>query len=838
MFVWSQLTCDCIGSGSAFKSLVDVFMLRVMSIGIVSGASLTHCLRSLPDTDILFSSSFAVLVCFGTYKFFLRRTQSSLTNRLSGLLGILLCSVMFSMTWTVRQAQSRLNDSLSSSFENVVTRVTFIVQSMSQDKSGQQRFEAKIIEPVTPGLPRNILVSWQSAQENQVSVLPGQMWRAALVFKRPHGASNPSGFDYESHMFQKNIRALGKIRGQPKLISDNPLASMRVMVSRIRHHIRQSMRTVLGDARYAPVLIALAIGDQDSVSAADWDVFNRSGITHLVSISGSHVTMLAAFGGVSMLWLWKRLRFGQRHACEIIPARVIAACSALFIAFVYCLLAGWGVPARRTFFMLLVIGLAMIVRLPISPTTILAIAAAVVTLLDPWSPLATGFWLSFGAVLVLFAVGEQALHTSTLRSTYYKVFALIGESARMQWLITLAMVPVLAFLFQQVSLISPFANAIAIPVVTFIVTPFALFTALFSVIPGLDGLAYYFGWIANFSMKWAIYPIHWLAQANWSMINVAAMPLWLLSLSLCGVAWALLSPGVPVRWAGWCLLFPALAWRPDRPEQGGWRLIALDVGQGSAILISTKHHNLLFDTGPRTGMTDSTQRVINPVMRALAIDKLDALVVSHADMDHAGGLPHLLKTNIVQNIYASFDVQAWLDKQKRLPNADVLPAQKLSSRRCQRGQKWVWDGVTFTILHPAESKDISPKKNAHSCVLHIQGAQHSALLPGDIGQSEENQITGMFAELRADVVVVAHHGSLSSSSELFIAQIHAKHAIAQTGYLNRFKHPDPIVINRWEKYRTKFWRNDHHGAISAESNENRLKIDSFRQAFKRYWHHE
>jgi competence protein ComEC len=351
------------------------------------------------------------------------------------------------------------------------------------------------------------MVNWQDPPEKRVVVLPGQRWRAALVLKRPHSAINPSGFDFEAHMFQKNIRAIGKVRGQPTLISDQPFFSIQVMVSRLRHHIRHAMRQVLGDARYTPVLIALAIGDQDSVSASDWDVFNRTGITHLVSISGSHVTMLAAFGGVSMLWFWKRIHLGRQHACERIPAKVMAAIAALCVALFYCLLAGWGVPARRTFFMLLVIGVAMISRYSMTPTTILSIAAAIVTLLDPWSPLSTGFWLSFGAVSVLFAAGAQAVGPGASTSKKMKVISVLRESARLQWLITLAMTPVIAFLFQQVSLSSPLANAIAIPVVTFIVTPLAILVALLCLIPGLEFFAGGLGWLANLAMQAAMHPI-------------------------------------------------------------------------------------------------------------------------------------------------------------------------------------------------------------------------------------------------------------------------------------------------------------------------------------------
>jgi competence protein ComEC len=744
---------------------------------------------------------------------------------------------MAAVSWTVFQAQNRLDDVLLVEHENVVSRLSFCVVSMAQDQNAQQRFEAQVLDPIPPGIPRNIMVSWQDPQNARVVVLPGQIWRAALVLKRPHGATNPSGFDFEAHMFQKNIRAIGKVRGKPKLISDHPFLSTRVAVSRLRHYIREAMRQVLGDARYAPVLIALAIGDQDSVSTSDWDVFNRTGITHLVSISGSHVTMLAAFGGVSMMWFWKRIRLGRQHACERIPAKVMAAIAALCVALFYCLLAGWGVPARRTFFMLLVIGVAMMARLSVTPTTILSIAAAIVTLLDPWSPMSTGFWLSFGAVLVLFAAGAQAAGPGASTSKKMQVIAVLKESARLQWLITLAMTPVIAFLFQQVSLSSPIANAIAIPVVTFIVTPLAILVALICLIPGLGFFAGALGWLANLAMQAAMAPIIWLSQAQWLMLDVAAISGWLLMLALMGVVWALLPPGVPARWAGWCLILPALFNQSERPNEGDWKMIALDVGQGSSILLRTRSHAMLFDTGPQQGLTNAGQRVITPVLRSLGINTLDALIVSHADMDHVGGFRHVLNTHRVKSLYASFNAPLWLEQSPLRAEAQHSHSNKPDFLYCRHGQQWIWDSVRFTVLHPESIAERATNKNANSCVVHIAGLYHSVLLTGDIGVKEEKTMIESHKGLEADVVVAAHHGSVSSSSELFVSQINARHTIIQSGHLNRFKHPDNTVLKRWRTHASTIWRTDRQGAIEVHANRQALTVKSLRSAGKRYWHH-
>lgn len=873
-------------------------MIRVMAAGIVSGASLTHTLSKLPNYFSLTLFGLLFLCSVLILRWRLRRLiHKTLFNFFFNTL-VLLSAAMCGMTWTVFLADARLQDALSVSHENVVTRLTFRIDSLSQDQSDQQRVEVSVQNPTPQGVPRRLLVSWQDPPNGRTVILPGQHWRAALILRRPHGASNPSGFDYEAHMFQKNIRALAKVRGQPTLLADQPFASLGVMVSRLRHHMRAAMRHTLGDARYGAVLIALAIGDQDSVSSADWEVFNRTGITHLVSISGSHVTMLAAFGGLSMLWIWKRMRLGRHGLAERIPAKLMASMAALIVAWMYCLLAGWGVPARRTFFMLLVIGVTMMARVPISSTSVVCLAAAVVTLMDPWSPLATGFWLSFGAVLILFAVGKQAAQIVSMHPKM-KYWFILKESARIQWLITVAMTPVLAYLFHQISLISPFANAIAIPVVTFIVTPLALLNALFAILPGGGWIAFGLGWLANFAMQGAMYPISWLSEAPWAMWPVTAMPFSLLVVSTLGVLWALQPPGIPVRWAGWCLLLPALVWRPERPALGEWKLLAMDVGQGSAILISTRHHDLLFDTGARLGATDAGQRVILPVLRSLGIRKLDTLFISHADIDHSGGLLSVMQALPVAQRYASFDVQQWVSRQatqsdayrQASPHASqhasqqaaLQPAPSLTRTAslialpaqdalCERGQQWEWDGVVFSVLHPqkasaqqAERDSLHPayvseqimhqqkenpikenqkkvrrtsnSSNANSCVLHIAGMHHRALLTGDIGSKEEAALIAAYPDLQADVVVAAHHGSATSSSLAFVHQLQASQSIAQLGFLNRFKHPDPVVSKRWLDAGAIFWRTDWHGAVEAQSTLQQLNMTPYRQARLRYWHH-
>ncbi len=840
-------------------------MGRLLALSIVAGSVYIQTLAALPSFFELLLAMGGICGCLILISRVLlwaeRSDQSFTTSMLRTLRNILLLILFMTVScaWSTKRAEWRLQDRLDASHENVVTKLSFLITGLVQDQGDSFRFEAQVLDEdqthsERPGIPRHIQVVWRKSNDDRglPEIIPGQIWRAALIFRKPRSALNPHGFDYEAHLLSRNIRAIGRVRGVPVLVRDEPFASMQVIVSRGRQYLRSAMRKHVVDMTYGAVLIALAIGDQDSVSPEHWEVFNKTGITHLVSISGSHVTMLAAFGGFSMLWAWKRLRWGGRSLAEKVPAKIMAALTALLVAWMYCLLAGWGVPARRTFFMLLVSGLALLSRLPIRASSVLCIAAAIVTMIDPWSGVSTGFWLSFGAVAVLFYLGSQTQNlTNETYSWHQRCWRMFKESARLQWLITLSMLTALAYLFQQVSISSPLANAIAIPVVTFIVTPLALLMGVVALMPGLDVVAQGIAWGAHFALDWSMMPVGWLAYAPWSSLSVSAMPIWCLVISLAGIAWALQPPGVPLRWVGWSLLLPALTWQPQRPAPGSWRMIAMDVGQGGGVLVQTSRHMLIFDVGPRMGVSDAGQRVVNPLLRALGVKHIDALVVSHSDIDHAGGLPGLLKETPVSISYSSFNLEQWIKLQRIKLKQNHSGPMPLKMLNCVVGQKWIWDDVTFSMLHPEKEavakdsadqasgyKEKKVRSNAQSCVLHVKGRYHSVLLPGDISIKQENEILQRTAseDLRADVVVVAHHGSLTSSSQNFISLIRAQHAIAQTGYFNRFSHPAGEIERRWRASHVQFWRTDQHGAVIAESDDKELRLYSEAVSHKKYWH--
>ncbi|MFJ0754977.1 DNA internalization-related competence protein ComEC/Rec2, partial [Bordetella bronchiseptica] len=512
----------------------------------------------------------------------------------------------------------------------------------------------------------------------------------------------------------------------------------------------------------------------------------------------------------------------------------VAVLAALGPALAYCLLAGWSVPTRRAFFMLAAVAAAVALRWPATPSRLLTLAAVAVAVLDPWAPLAPGFWLSFGAVAVLVGTGAGARP----RGMRARLRAALLGFGRTQMAVTLALTPLLAFLVRQVSLGSPLANALAIPVVSLAVTPLALLCGALSALPGGQGPAWLAGAAGHGLFALLMAPVGWIGRAEWSGLDVAAAPWPWLALALAGAAWALQAPGWPARHCGWLCMLPLLAWRPERPPPGYWTLTALDVGQGGAVVLETARHVLLFDTGPRHGdASDAGERVIAPFLRARGYRHIDTLVVSHADLDHTGGLRSVLAALPVGQAYASFDLAAWLARQARVrPDGwRAAPRMPPATRGCEAGVQWRVDGVRLRFVYPPPLAAPLPwrSSNARSCVLLVEGVGHRALLTGDVGLVQEAAFAAALPPV--DLVMAPHHGSAMSSGSLLAAATRPAHAIAQAGYLNRFGHPAASAINRWRRAGAAVWRTDLDGAVRADSTPRGLFASGQRQVARRYW---
>lgn len=713
-------------------------------------------------------------------------------------------------------AQQRLAEQLPKVWEGVDVSVVGVVASLPVVGERGQRFEFDIEKVPTSGavVPPHVQLSTYTrdftgqALPDAITVHAGQRWQLTARLRRPHANQNPHVMDMEAVWFSRDIRALGAVRERsPHLLLNEQVWQFPYVIDILRERIAMRFDAVLVQQPYVGVLKALAIGDQSAIPVAQWQLYQRTGITHLISISGLHVTMLAGAmfalfyaGWRRSMWLTLRL-----------PARRAAVLAGVVTATGYVLLAGWGVPAQRTLYMLWVVALLLWSGRTLAPTRILAWALLVVVLLDPWAVLAAGFWLSFGAVgVLLFATGARVgdVHLHWLQAWWQS-----------QWAVTLALAPVLLLLFGQVSTISPLANALAIPMVSFLVTPLALLGSL----PHMD---------------WALHSAHALmAACAWWLQQLAAFPLWTQAqpalwqvlLALAGALWLLLPRGFPARWLGVVWMLPALLVSPSQPQHGELWVDVIDVGQGLSVLVRTVHHALLFDAGPQYNSTaDTGNRILAPYLRSEGVMQLDEMILSHDDNDHTGGAVSLLQSIPVAHIYTS------------LPTTHVIftgVTARLS--HCQPGQSWQWDGVAFQVLYPdaASYSELDRKDNHRSCVLKISSAGGSVLLTADIETEDERYLlANASGDLAATLLIAPHHGSRTSSTAEFVAAVAPRLTVFTVGYQNRFGHPRGDVMARYAQVGSVLARSDRDGLVAVKfAPDQAMQVQYWRQQQQHYW---
>lgn len=755
--------------------------------------------------------------------------------------------------YSVWRAQLRLADSLSPALELRPLTVRLRILALPRDMINAWSFEARVLSRRADGaMPQRVLLRWYAGPRlgpfrkpeppagGLPDLRPGQVWRMTIKLKRVHTQRNFMGFDYDAHLFAAGVRATGTVVGAPRLLADTPWEEWETGIERLRHALRGKLLALLNGRRYAPVIVALVLGDQNGIAQEDWKVFNLTGITHLVSISGSHITMLAALGSMGVFRLWGALRVSGKRLAERKPVQVASASCGLLIAGAYCLLAGWGVPAQRTFIMLAVVWLSLCLRQRISMVASLSVAAAVVLVCDPWAAMSIGFCLSFGAIATLMLYGTS-IAQGRQPSYYRPVRALerVRQLVVLQLVMSFAMTPLLIGLFHQFSVISPVVNAVAIPVIGGMVTPLAILLAMLCATGWMPDLTF---WLAEGIHALVAVVVKFAAaasQLSWATWQFAAPPGEWMLVGLAGLAWALAPSGVPARWLGLACIVPVLNYRPDRPALGDWHANVLDVGQGAAVVITTRQHTILFDTGLKASYdNDSGGRIIVPYLRAHGADAIDELVVSHSDLDHVGGLVSLLQQLPVRHAYASFSLPRYLRQQAAAePSTAVTDHARLAFDACATGNGFVLDNVQFRFLHP-DAVPTPPAKsdNDHSCVLLVEGRHHSLLLTGDIGAAVESRLvaSGLLPR-RVDVVMAPHHGSRGSSSLGFAQALSPSMVFAQAGYLNRYGHPTEAAMQRWRQHAGLVLDTIQAGAVRIHSDGRGLWINSARSQDHRYW---
>lgn len=716
--------------------------------------------------------------------------------------------------WAILCGNAHLQARLPVALEGQDITLVGVVASLPQTVERGVRFEFDV-EHGPVGVPGRLSLAWYQGRYREheveewypsVDLHAGSRWQLVVRLKRPHGHRNPHGQDFEAWLFERGLGATGHVRAtvehRAKLIQlDASVLQPGALLARARERIRARFDRALPDAPHLGLLKALAIGDQAALGAAQWEIFSRTGTTHLVSISGLHVTMIAALFGGLCAALWRRVpALALRW-----PAQQAGRCSGVLGAALYCGLAGFGVPAQRTLIMLASVMLARVCGHRAGAVDSLCLALFVVLLWDPMAVVSAGFWLSFGAVAVLFFVSEGRLGTHSAWRDWL----------RAQWAVTLAGVPVLLALFQQLSLVSPLANLLAIPLVSLLLTPVVLLAA---VLP-LDALV----WSAHAIAAVFIGLMSQLSALSWASWQLPAPGTPQVLLALCACLLGLAPAGWPGRWLAPALFLPLLCFEPARPAQGGFELTVLDVGQGLSVHVRTAQHDLLYDTGPRfSADTDAGQRLVRPYLRAVGASTLDALVVTHADSDHSGGAHSVLTGVSVKRLLVS------------LPPTHELRLARPDAQDCLAGTEWHWEGVRFRLLHP--SPEALGRGNNGSCVLRIDSPYGSALLTGDIEASAEHQLIVSGQALGADVLVVPHHGSRSSSTPEFLAAVLPDIAVFASGYRNRFHHPHPQIAQRYAALGARMLRTDLHGAVRIAFTPEGRRTQGEREQGLRYWH--
>lgn len=654
--------------------------------------------------------------------------------------------------WTAWQAQQALDLRMTGTTASAVVEGT--VDGLPEPGTRGVRFELVLAQPASA-------IALQAGARVRLSAWPplpapraGEHLRVEATLRRPTGLVNPGGYDFERQALLRRWSAVGSVRNIEQ--RDPPPAWS---VDAARERLSAQIGMLDRDPAVVGILRALAVGDQAAIPDRAWEVLRNTGTAHLVAISGFHIGLLAGLGALLARGFWRAfpaaaLRMARRQA---------EAAAALACATAYSLLAGASLPVLRTLLMIAVVLATRVARRPVAGAQSLALALLALLAWDPLAVLAPGFWLSFaGVAWLILCLGGRGRG------------GLLRQFGRAQVVMAIGLTPLTAVFFQQATLVAPLANLVAVPSISLVVLPLLLLGSAWAGIAPSLGF-----WLIERAAD-VLLVVWWSLEdlARWphAVLGLAAPDRWALLSALLGAFILLLPRAVPGRALGLALWLPLLLPRIDRPAPGAFELAVLDVGQGLAVLVRTHGHVLAYDAGPApSGGVDTGASVVAPTLLALGHRRLDALVVSHGDNDHAGGAPALIAAFAPTRVHAG-------------------PGVRLGTV-CEAGQAWRWDDVRFEFLHPpAWFPDLG---NQSSCILRISGAGGSILLPGDADALIEERLVRTRVALGAEVVVVPHHGSAGSSSPALVEAVGAGFALVSAGAHNRFGHPAPAVVQRW-----------------------------------------
>ncbi len=632
---------------------------------------------------------------------------------------------------------------------------------------------------------------------------PGDTWQVTARLKRIHSFFNPGGGDYEAWTFMQGIGGQANVLARP----DNALLAHHAYDAPIalsREYLLQKLLPYLNLATPDKWIPALAVGERADISVKDWQVLRNTGTNHLMAIAGLHIGFITAL----IFFLFENIWRLSARLCHLRPARDVATLAALLMGISYALLSGFSLPAQRACIMLTVFLLATLLRRRLPGGHVYCLALFFVLLWQPFSVLGESFWLSFGAVaLILYGISGRLAP----RGLWWKF-------GRLQWVTALGLLPVTIALFQQYSLISFFANGISIPWMGFIILPLLLASLIFLCIyPPLGKL---FLWLVQQNLHGLWKVLSCLAHLPLAALPITAPTPWPLLAAMIGVIFLLAPRGFPYRILGFIWLLPLVCiffYPPATPPLGRVALTLLDVGQGLSAVIETQQHTLVFDAGARFHENDMGERVVRPFLAVRGKKKIDMLVVSHGDNDHAGGVATLLKSFSIDKVVAG--------EPARLARMNVLPCQPV---------QWQWDNVQFNFLYP--DKENINLGNDSSCVLKVTAANgQSVLLTGDIEKKAEKKLLQHSRVLSSTILIAPHHGSKTSADAKFVAAVKPRWVLFPLGYRNRYHFPHPTVVARYRQIGATLLASDQCGAIQVMLGAVPLQLDCYRQTHGHFW---
>jgi len=720
-----------------------------------------------------------------------------LTFCVSGLLprAALLAWFLLGFGWSLGYAHFLLPGALPEACLYTPIQVSARIHGIPEYDGHRARFDAELNVPEDSAcqVDKASLRARVSWYRTELVPRAGELWMFTVKLRQTRNYYNDGGFDYEAYLLGLGIRHSATVT--TGIRTGEAVPGLR---SRLASRIDQ----LLAERPAKGVVRALLIGERSGLSEEQKLDFLHSGTLHLMAISGLHIGMIAGLGYFLVSQSWRLIP----GLLLLVPAPVAAAFGAVILATFYAYLAGFTLPTQRALIMLLVVMLGIISRRSSDSGAILGSALLVVQLIDPFSVNLPGFWLSFIAVgLLLFGVSKN------INASY------IAQWSKAQLVLFVGLLPMSLLYFQGASLVAPIANVVAIHWVGLAVLPPAFIGVALDVsgFP-LGGLLLVFA--AN-SMEWLMQLLHLLARIPLAWLGHGTQAGVFLILAGLGIILLIVPVGKPVRLLGIILLLPLLFGQRPTPAEGAFWFDMLDVGEGLAIVVRTKDHTLVYDAGPSfSSGFDTGQAVILPWISRQGVRQIDTMMISHGDNDHIGGAYSLLEGIPVSQVLSS------------------VPERFESASECRGGSRWEWNEVQFEILHPPEPWPFDG--NNRSCVLRVSNSSHSVLITGDIESMAEFRLRKAIPELEADVLVVPHHGSRTSSSEAFIRAVAPRYALVSTGFRNRFGFPRPDITKRYENLDVPVLNTAEEGGIRIQFPEDRhggIPV-GYLDEHRRYWY--